>query len=100
MSSLTFNEDGTFTFIMGDRYVEGNYDLNTNTKELTMTFGMLKTVAYLVYDSGMINLVYQSDSLLRMLKAIGAKGNNTTLALLTTLLNQYDGLRIGMAFAK
>ena len=100
MSSLTFNGDGTFTFIMGDRYVEGNYDLNTNTKELTMTFGMLKTVAYLVYDSGMINLVYQSDSLLRMLKAIGAKGNNTTLALLTTLLNQYDGLRIGMAFAK
>lgn len=100
MSSITFNEDGTFVFIMGDRYVEGNYELNSNTKELTMTFGMLKTVAYLVYDAGMINLVYQSDALLRMLKAVGAKGNNSTLALLTTLLNQYDGMRIGMAFAK
>lgn len=100
MSSITFNEDETFMFVMGDRYVEGNYELNTNTKELTMTFGMFKTIANLVYDAGMINLVYQSDGLLRMLKSVGAKGNNSTLALLTTLLNQYDGLRIGMAFAK
>lgn len=100
MSSITFNEDGTFMFVMGDRYVEGNYELNVSTKELTMTFGMFKTIANLVYDAGMINLVYQSDGLLRILKSAGAKGNNNTLALLTTLLNQYDGLRIGMAFAK
>lgn len=100
MSSITFNEDGTFMFVMGDRYVEGNYELNVSTKELTMTFGMFKTIANLVYDAGMINLVYQSDGLLRILKSAGAKGNNSTLALLTTLLNQYDGLRIGMAFAK
>lgn len=98
--SITFNADDTFVLVMGDRYVEGNYALNVDTKELTMTFGMFKTVANLVYDAGMINLVYQSDGLLRMLKAVGAKGNNSTLALLSTLLNQYDGLRIGMAFAK
>ena len=100
MCSITFNADGTFAFVMGDRCVEGNYVLNVETKELTMTFGMLKTVANLVYDAGMINLVYQSDGLLRMLKAVGAKGGSGTLALLGTLLDQYDGLRIGMAFAK
>lgn len=98
--SITFNEDNTFQFVMGERYVNGNYDLNVDTKELKMTFGMLATTANLVYDAGTINLVYQSDGLLRMLKAVGAKGSNATLALLGTLLEQYDGLRIGMAFAK
>jgi hypothetical protein len=100
MCSIIFNEDGTFMFVMGERYVEGNYELNVETKELTMTFGMFKTVANLVYDAGTINLVYQSDGLLRLLKAVGSKSNNSTFALLNTLLNQYDGLRIGMAFTK
>jgi len=65
-----------------------------------MTFGMFKTTAFLVYDAGTINLVYQSDGILNTMKAIGAKGNNSTFALLNTLLSQYDGLRIGMAFTK
>jgi NADP-reducing hydrogenase subunit HndC len=32
------------------------------------------------------------------LKAIGSMSSNSTLALLNTLLDQYNGLRIGMAF--
>lgn len=100
MCSIIFNEDGTFVFTMGERYLNGNYELNVETKELTMTFGMFKTIANLVYDAGTINIVYQSDGLLRILKAIGAKNSTGTLALLNTLLDQYDGLRIGMAFAK
>ena len=98
--SITFNEDGTYMFVAGERYVEGEYELNEKTKELTMTFGMFKTTAILVYDAGTINLVYQSDALLNMVKAIGAKGTNATFALLSKLLEQYDGMRVGMAFAK
>lgn len=98
--SIVFNEDKTFVFTMGDRYVSGNYELNADTKELTMTFGMFKTVANVVYDAGTINLVYQSDGLLRLLKSVGSKSTNATFALLGTLLEQYDGLRIGLAFAK
>lgn len=98
--SITFNEDNTYLFLAGERYVEGSYELNAETKELTMTLGMFKTTANLVYDAGTINLVYQSDGLLNMVKAIGAKGTKGTFALLSKLLNQYDGMRIGMAFAK
>ena len=61
---------------------------------------MFATTAFLVYDAGTINIVYQSDALLRVLKAVGSMSNNATFALLNTLLGQYDGLRIGMAFAK
>lgn len=100
MCSITFEKDGSYVFTAGDRYVNGTYELNAETKELTMTFGILATTAYLVYDAGTINLVYESDGLLNTLKAIGSKSNNATLALLNTMLGQYDGLRIGMAFAK
>lgn len=98
--SITFNEDETYAFVAGDRYVEGTYKLNPDTKELTMTFGLLATTANVVYDAGTINLVYQSDGLLNMIKAMGAKGNNATFALLNSMLGQYDGMRIGMAFSK
>ena len=79
--------------------MNGTYEYNTETKELTLNFGaLIKTTAYLVYDAGTINIVYQSDGLLRILKAIGSMSSNSTLALLNTLLDQYNGLRIGMAF--
>ena len=98
--SITFNSDGTYVFTAGERGVNGTYELNADTKELKMTFGMFATTAFLVYDAGTINIVYQSDALLRVLKAVGSMSNNATFALLNTLLGQYDGLRIGMAFAK
>ena len=98
--SITFEEDGNFVLVAGERYVEGTYVLNAETKELVMTFGMFKTTALLIYDAGTINLVYQSDGLLKMMKAIGAKGGSSALSLLGKLLDQYDGMRIGMAFAK
>ena len=100
MCRITFNNDGSFVFAAGDRTMGGTYELNSATKELVMNFGLLSTTAFLVYDAGTINIVYQSDALLNLVKAFGAKGDNSTLALLGSLINQYDGLRIGMAFAK
>ncbi len=100
MCRITFNKDGSFVFTAGERTMGGTYELNSSTKELTMNFGLLTSTAYLVYDAGTINIVYQSDALLNLVKAFGSKGDNATLALLGTLMNQYDGLRIGMAFTK
>ena len=100
-STITFNEDNTCVFTAGKKSLNGTYEFNAETKELKLTYaGLLSTTAYLVYDKGTINIVYQSDGLLRILKAIGSMSTNSTLALLNTLLAQYDGLRIGMAFAK
>lgn len=99
--TITFNEDNTCIFTAGKRTLNGTYEFNAETKELALNFGaLIKTTAYLVYDAGTINIVYQSDGLLRILKAIGSMSSNSTLALLNTLLEQYDGLRIGMAFTK
>lgn len=99
--SITFNEDDTCVFTVGKRTLNGTYEFDAETKELKLSYaGLLSTTAYLVYDAGTINIVYQSDGLLRILKAICSMTSNSTLALLNTLLTQYDGLRIGMAFVK
>lgn len=99
--TVTFNEDNTCLFTAGTKTLNGTYEFNAETKELKLTYsGLLSTTAYLVYDAGTINIVYQSDGLLRILKAIGSMSTNSTFALLNTLLDQYDGLRIGMAFTK
>ena len=97
---ITFNEDNTCVFMAGKRSLNGTYEFNAETKELALKFGLISTNAYLVYDAGTINIVYQSDGLLRILKAIGSMNSSGTLALLNTLLDQYNGLRIGMAFQK
>lgn len=99
--TVTFNEDNTCSFAAGKRTLNGTYEFNPETKEIKLSYaGLLSTTAFLVYDAGTINIVYQSDGLLRILKAIGSMSNNGTLALLNTLLDQYSGLRIGMAFGK
>lgn len=101
LCSITFNEDKTCTFTTGKRTLNGTYEFDPKSKELKLSYvGLLSTTAYLVYDAGTINIVYQSDGLLRILKAIGSMSTNSSLALLNTLLDQYDGLRIGMAFNK
>ena len=98
--NITFNEDNTCIFEAGNRALNGTYEFNAETKEISLKFGLISTTAYVVYDAGTINIVYQSDGLLRILKAIGSMKSSGTLALLSTLLDQYDGLRIGMAFQK
>ena len=101
MCTITFHEDNTCVFTTGKRTLNGTYEFDPETKQLKLSYvGLLSTTAYLVYDAGTINIVYQSDGLLRILKAIGSMNSSGTLALLNTLLDQYDGLRIGMAFTK
>lgn len=98
--NITFNEDGTCIFAVGERGLNGTYTYDTSTKELTLAFGVVKTKAYVVYDSGNINIVFQSNGLLKILKAVCSASSKNTIKLLNTLLQNYDGLRVGMSFSK
>jgi len=98
--SVTFNEDGTCTFNVGARGINGTYVYDAQAKTIAFTFGLIKTTAYTVYEQNTLNIVFQSNGLLKILKAVCAASSNSTLKLLNTLLTQYNGLRIGMAFTK
>ena len=98
--SITFNEDGACTFNVGARGINGTYVYDAQAKTIAFTFGLIKTTAYTVYEQNTLNIVFQSNGLLKILKAVCAASSNSTLKLLNTLLTQYNGLRIGMAFTK
>lgn len=98
--SMVFNEDGTCVFNVGQRGLNGTYTYDTTTKGLAFAFGVIKTKAYVVSDSGNINIVFQSNGLLKILKAVCSASSKSTLKMLNTLLQNYDGLRVGMAFGK
>lgn len=98
--SMVFNEDGTCIFNVGQRGLNGTYTYDPSTKELAFAFGVVKTKAYVVSDSGNINIVFQSNGLLKILKAVCSASSKSTLKMLNTLLQNYDGLRVGMSFSK
>lgn len=98
--TMVFNEDGTCLFTVGQRGLNGTYTYEPSTKEMALAFGVIKTKAYVVSDAGKINIVFQSNGLLRILKAVCATSSKGTLKMLDTLLRNYDGLRVGMAFGK
>ncbi|MBR3021508.1 MAG: DUF4923 family protein [Bacteroidaceae bacterium] len=98
--SITFNEDGTCTFNVGARGISGTYVYDASAKTIAFTFGLIKTTAYTVYEQNTLNIVFQSNALLKILKAVCAASSNSTLKLLNTLLTQYNGLRVGMGFEK
>lgn len=97
---ITFKEDDTCVFTVGKRSLNGTYVYDAANKELALQFGLIKTKSFVVYDSGNINIVFQSDGVLKILKAVCAASSKSTLSMLGTLLNNYDGLRIGMSFTK
>lgn len=98
--SMVFNEDGTCIFNVGQRGLNGTYTYDPSTKELAFAFGVVKTKAYVVSDLGNINIVFQSNGLLKILKAVCSASSKSTLKMLNTLLQNYDGLRVGMSFSK
>lgn len=98
--TMTFNEDGTCVFTVGQRGLNGTYTYEPSTKELALAFGVIKTKAFVVSDAGNINIVFQSNGLLKILKAVCSASSKSTLKMLNTLLQNYDGLRVGMAFYK
>ena len=98
--SITFAEDNTCNFNMGGKGISGTYQYNKSNKSLAFSFGVVKTTAQVVYEGGNINIVFQSDGLLKIMKAVSSASSKGTLQLLGTLLQNYDGLRMGMSFSK
>lgn len=102
-SSITFAEDGTCNYAMGDRAIAGTYEFDQTTGKLTVTgtVGLVKTEGYVVKNSdGSISVLYDADKLLNLVNMISAKTSNTSIKTISSLLGSYDGIKVGMNLAK
>lgn len=106
-SSYTFNADSTYTAKVGNRTTQGTYSYNPDTKELTMKtrLGIKTNVTVSKGLTGeTMSLLFKADKLMSLAQnitgAIAGKSSNSAVSTATSLLNEYDGLQLGVSLKK
>ena len=100
--SFTFNSDGTYAATIGQYNLTGNYTLNTKSNTLTMTYlaGIGRISPKVVKTGATISLLFEGDKLLSMVQKVGKLTSNSTVNSLSSLINSYDGMLVGMQLSK
>lgn len=99
--SFTFNADSTFTSKIGKKKLSGVYSYNPSTKLVNLKFQQIVNMQAKVNSGAQsLELLFNSDKLLRLLTFIGSKSTNTTLKTISSLADQYDGMLLGFDMGK
>lgn len=100
--SFTFADDNTYTATVGGRSLRGSYEIGADGKSVKMTYlgGLGSATPKVVKNAGGISLLYESDKLLKLLSAVSALSGSSAAQSLGKMLENYDGLYIGMKLKK
>lgn len=102
---FTFNTDKTFTATLGGRNISGTYSLDPKSKtlQLQVVGGLLNLRPQVARTGNGISLLFESDKLLGLLgtaSSILGKMGDSSLSLVSSLLGNYQGMRIGLKISK
>lgn len=105
-AAIRLTEDKQFTLTMGKRTLSGNYEYDSATNGLTLNFttktsvkiGKITGQAQL--SGGNLKLLFAADKMLKIVKGLSVVSNNTSIEAISKVADQYDGLSLGMTFAK
>ena len=99
--SFTFNADSTFSAKLGAKTLKGTYAYNATEKHVTMKFVKLINMnAKVNCTSGNMDLLFESDKLLKLITFLSGKVNNATLKTISSLASKYDGMMLGFSLEK
>ena len=91
--SFTFNADSTFNAKLGTKTLNGTYMYNATEKHVTMKFVRLINMnAKVNCTSGSMDLLFESDKLLKLITFLSSKSSNATLKTISSLANSYKTL--------
>ena len=101
--SFTFNNDDTFSAVVGKRNLTGTYVYDAETHAVELKFdsklinlGTMKGFAYIDGDS--LKLVFDCTRLTNFVSALGAK--SSLLSGVTSLVKSYENVMLGFALTK
>ena len=98
---FTFNEDGSFTSIIGKRTLKGTYTYDSSTSILNLKFsGFIAMNAAVSGSSSTMSILFDADKLLQFVTFLGTKVNNATVKSITALAESYDGMKLGLEMKK
>lgn len=99
--SFTFNADSTFSVKVGQKAMKGSYSYNASTHKVNLKFAKLIGVnAKVNSTSSTMDLLFESDKLLKLITFLSSKTSNTTLKTIGTLADSYDGMMLGFSLQK
>lgn len=98
--SFTFSSDKKFTAsTSGKKKISGTW--TCTEKQITLkVVGLSAIKVNSQMSGGKLQMVMNSTLLLKLASAAGTKVNNSTIKTLSTLASSYDGMQVGMEFAK
>ena len=99
--TLTFATDSTFTCKIKTKTVTGKYTVKDATIQFTFVTG--KTISANVKLTGtVLQVSFKADKLLTFVQTVSslAKTSNQTLTAITSMVNSYKGMQLGLKFNK
>lgn len=99
--SFTFNADSTFTSKIGAKSLKGTYSYNESTKNVNLKYARLLNVnAKVNCTSSNMDLLFNSDKLLKLVTLLASKSSSTTLKTISSVAGSYDGMMTGFSLKK
>lgn len=99
--TFTFNADSTFSTKVGRRNIKGKYSYNASTHKVNLKFVKLMGInAKMNCTSSNMDLLFESDKLLKLITFLSSKSSNATLKSISSLANSYDGMMLGFSLQK
>ena len=101
-----FSEDNTFTTTFKGKNIPGTYSLDEQTKTLTLTYGKTSFMkgftmtASVNITSSQLDLMFNADKLLDFIGKVSSSSGNSTLAAISAIAQQYDGMKLGFELKK
>ena len=101
-----FSEDNTFTTTFKGKNIPGTYTMDEQTKTLTLTYGKTSFMkgftmtASVNITSSQLDLMFNADKLLDFIGKVSSSSSNSTLAAISAIAQQYDGMKLGFELKK
>lgn len=103
MFGFTFNEDGTMTMNYGSKTFTGTWAYDAENAKINLKIKQLLNIginAYVDKSGDTISLLFDTTSIMKIIKSINSVYSNSTLSTIATILNQYDEMYAGFRLKK
>lgn len=100
--SIIFNEDKTFSMVVGKKTFSGTYEVNDSELDLTFTFPAKTIKTNVKLSLGTLQIAMNADKMLDIVTTIATKASSysSQMSTISSLLGNYKGMYLGMKFNK
>ncbi|MCD8182442.1 MAG: DUF4923 family protein [Bacteroides sp.] len=99
--SFTFNADSTFSAKASIKSIKGTYSYDADTQRVNLKIlKLINLDAKVNCTSSNMDLLFNSDKLLKLITFLSSKSSNTTIKTIGSLAGKYDGMMLGFALQK